>query len=68
MVLSRRCASLPVTAAEVEQTFSHSRTMFPDRLNRLAMLPVQLQLAQKLDFRDTINDFLNCSGFFFSCR
>lgn len=39
--------------------------MFPDRLNRLAMPSVELQ---KLDFRDTINDFLSVILFFLQMK
>lgn len=37
---------LPVSVAGVERTFSRSDIMFPDRLNGLAALSIEDQLAQ----------------------
>lgn len=43
--------SLLVIVAAGERTFSYSRAIFRDWLNRLAMLFVKRQLAQKLHFK-----------------
>lgn len=57
--------TLPVTVAGGERAFSKMRlvknylrsTMSQERLNSLALLSIESQLARKLDFKDLINDF-----------
>lgn len=64
-VLLRIFLSLPVTVSGGERAFSKLKliknylrsTMCQERLNSLAMLSIESQLAQKLDFKDIIHDF-----------
>ncbi|KAL0189891.1 hypothetical protein M9458_016990, partial [Cirrhinus mrigala] len=57
--------TLPVTVAGGERAFSKMKlvknylrsTMSQDRLNSLALLSIESQLARKLDFKDLIKDF-----------
>lgn len=57
--------SLPVTVAGGERAFSKMKiiknylrsNMSQERLNGLAMLSIERQLAKKLDFKDIIEDF-----------
>ena len=59
--------TLPVSVAGGERAFSKMKlvknylrsTMSQDRLNRLALLSVESQLARALDFKDLIRDFAN---------
>uniref|UniRef100_A0A1A8C8N8 HAT C-terminal dimerisation domain-containing protein n=3 Tax=Nothobranchius TaxID=28779 RepID=A0A1A8C8N8_NOTKA len=59
--------TLPVTVAGGERAFSKLKlvknylrsTMSQDRLNSLALLSIESQLAKGLDFKDLISDFAN---------
>ncbi|KAK6481103.1 zinc finger MYM-type protein 1 [Huso huso] len=59
--------TLPVTVAEGERAFSKLKiikndlrsTMCQDRLNNLAILSIECELAGKIDFKDIIQDFAN---------
>lgn len=59
--------SLPVTVAEGERSFSKlsliknylRSTMLEDRLNGLAILSIEHELAKKINFDDVIRDFAN---------
>jgi hypothetical protein len=59
--------TLPVSVAGGERAFSKMKlvknylrsTMSQDRLNSLALLSIESQLARALDFKDLIRDFAN---------
>lgn len=59
--------SLPVTVAEGERSFSSlsflknslRTTMSQDRLNSLALLAIEEDIAAKIDFDDIIDSFAN---------
>ncbi|XDV16533.1 hypothetical protein PO909_016205, partial [Leuciscus waleckii] len=66
-IVLRIFCTLPVTVAGGERAFSKLKlvknylrsTMGQDRLNSLAILSIESQLAKQLDFTDLITDFAN---------
>ena len=59
--------TLPVTVASAERSFSKLKliknfmrsTMTQDRLNDLAVLSIESEIARTIDFNDIIHDFAN---------